>query len=224
MGQISAGGRQHNVLCQLGQSDQNARRNNTFEARLVIRAHTCIYLICLLILAALALVAGCASSPQVTATHSPTATATATLTPLPAGTPTTQDRFAALAQQAIGGMTQQLQTTYDAQAETVVVTATLGGTVANTPDTISARQEQVKTLCLRMQAALWTSGLPLRTATVTVLGPVLDQYTELTTQPYGTAMLSKAKAATLNWNSLTPDVAWGLFENTWLRPQYNDSD
>ncbi|HKB46115.1 MAG TPA: hypothetical protein VKC57_00350, partial [Ktedonobacterales bacterium] len=116
------------------------------------------------------IVSGCAT------THS---AQTATATPA-----TVQGRLSLIARQALGDAAHDLAATYDTQGEALELTATLTGGVPRTEAEISAAQEHVKLLCLRAQQAEWTSGNPLRSVTVTILGPTLDDYANVTTGPY----------------------------------------
>lgn len=184
-----------------------------------------------IVLAALLAVSGCTSSVRSGgfAPGSTPATATAgppTFTPgPPTPTPTAQERrFTALAQQAAGSLVLQVEATYDAAGRTVIVSTTVGGSVPNGDAEISAAQERVKSICFQIEEALWTSGTPLRQVTVTVTGPILDQYADATTGPYGAAVLTATTAAKLTWSALTPDAAWEKYDNVFLRTDFNDTD
>lgn len=164
-----------------------------------------------LALAALvALLAGCGSP----ATHT---------APPPSPMPTASDPVSALVQRALGSLARQVTTTSSAADQSVTVTVTGPWSKVPAADAdVSAAQEQVKSICFQAQRALWTSGMSLRLATVTVLGPALDAYADLTIQPYGTAVLTAATAAKLEWSSLGTDAAWERYDNEWLRPSYED--
>src|SRR5258708_17764490 len=151
-------------------------------------------------------VSGCAT------THS---AQTATATPA-----TVQGRLELIARQALGDAVHDLAATYDTQDEALELTATLAGSVPRTEADIQAAQEHVKLLCLRAQQAEWTSGNPLRSVTVTILGPTLDDYADVTTGPYGAAVLTSATAAALAWGSLSADSAWQRYDRVWLAPTY----
>jgi hypothetical protein len=139
----------------------------------------------------------------------------------PAATPATvQGRLELIARQAFGNAVHDLAATYDAQSEALELTATLAGGVPRTEAEISAAQEHVKLLCFRAQRAEWTSGNPLRSVTVTILGPTLDDYADVTTGPYGAAVLTSTTAATLIWSSLSTDSAWQRYDRVWLAPTY----
>ncbi len=94
---------------------------------------------------------------------------------LPAATPTTNERLAALARVAFGGGVQQSETIYDAQSQVVKVTGTLERDMPVTASAIAAAQERTKILCFQVQRALWTSGITLREVTVFVRGPTFDR-------------------------------------------------
>jgi hypothetical protein len=139
----------------------------------------------------------------------------------PAATPATvQGRLELIARQALGDAAHDLAATYDTQGEALELAATLAGGVPRTEAEISAAQEHVKLLCFRAQRAEWTSGNPLRSVTVTILGPTLDDYADITTGPYGAAVLTSATAATLAWGSLSADSAWQHYDRVWLAPTY----
>jgi hypothetical protein len=55
---------------------------------------------------------------------------------------------------------------------------------------------------------------------VVVVGPIYDDYADLTTGPYGATDLKAA--AKLDWAQLNPDSAWALYQ-VWLRPAYRSS-
>lgn len=167
----------------------------------------------LMALAALVLLVGCAPTP---ASRGAAGTPTAAV---PTATPTTQQRITALARQAIGGSAQSVEVTFGAGDRAVTVAATVGGTVPGTQEEINASQERVKALCFRVEQALWTSGMPLNEVVVTVVGPIYDDYADLTTGAYGAVDLKAATAAKLTWASLSPDAAWDVYQ-VWLRPAY----
>lgn len=178
----------------------------------------------LALLAALALIGGCASP---TTRHS-----------APTATPTAQQRIAALAARAIGAESQHATVTAvfgapsagtpatgttpessgTADMSVVTVTVTLKGKVPG-PQEIGATQERVKTICFQVQRALWTSSPPLSAVTISVVGPIYDDYADITTASYGAAVLKAPAAATLDWASLNPDAAWAVY-GIWLRPDY----
>ncbi|HEV7127389.1 MAG TPA: hypothetical protein VGN32_08085 [Ktedonobacterales bacterium] len=149
---------------------------------------------------------GC-GSPRMAATVRP-----------PTPTPTERQLITTLAQRAIGTVAQSVSATYSAADGTVIVTAT----VAWMTD-VSAAQEQVKTICFRAQAALWTSGIALSRVTVIVLGPLIDLYADRSMGPYGTAVLTAANAAKFTWASLSADGAWEAYDNVFLRLAFNDA-
>ncbi len=134
-----------------------------------------------------------------------------------------QERLiSSLAQQAIGSLAQRVEATYRVGDETAQVTATVAGLVPRTPADISAAQERVKIMCFRAQEALWTSanGIPLHEVTVTVLGPVIDDYGDKMTAAYGAAVLTAATAARFHWDSLSPDTAWEDYDNVYLAVRF----
>jgi hypothetical protein len=145
-------------------------------------------------------------------------------------TPTTEEqRLDTLVWQAIGVGAVQVQTTYRAADGTTDVEITYGavvpikGIVPTQNADIAAAQERVKTICFEVEKALWTSGTsPLSQVSVAVLGPVLDQYANLTSQAYGSVVLKGATAAHFAWSTLTPDVAWDKYDSNYLRADYSD--
>jgi hypothetical protein len=145
-------------------------------------------------------------------------------------TPTTEEhRLNALVQQTIGVGAVQIQTTYsavDGAADVEITYAAvvpIQGLVPTQDADIAAAQERVKTICFEVEQALWTSGTaPLSQINVSVMGPVLDQYANLTNQAYGGVLLKAATAAHFSWSTLTPDVAWDKYDNNYLRADYSD--
>lgn len=186
--------------------------------------------IALMVIAASLAAVGCvdsgASSGHGAATPtSGAAVAPPTFTPNPlTPTPTTQEaRLNALVSQAIGNSARQVQTTYNTATGAADVALSLGGSVPPEADK-SATQERVKALCFDAQRALWTSGTaPLSQVNVAVLGPVIDQYADITTQAYGSTLLKSGTAARLSWSALGPDAAWAAYDNVYLRDGYNDA-
>lgn len=178
----------------------------------------------LALLAALAVVAGCASTSSTRAG--------------PTATPTAEQHIAALAQHAIGSESQHatvtaafgapstgtatsgttLGTGGTADTSVVTVTISLKGKVP-APQEIGATQERVKTMSFQVQRALWTSGMPLTVVTVSVVGPIYDDYADIVSGSYGAAVLKAPAAARLDWASLGPDAAWDVY-GIWLRPDY----
>jgi hypothetical protein len=156
-----------------------------------------------------AMITGCAPLGQ------PVSKAPRTPTPL-----STRDQIHHLALQATGRLLTSLQVVYSQAAETAGITGTLAGTVPRTPGQISTAHETVKVLCFEIQRALWTSSIHLRDVTVTILGPVLDDYYDRITSWYGTADLLAGNAAKLAWGKLSADAAWNLFGKTALRVDY----
>jgi hypothetical protein len=132
----------------------------------------------------------------------------------------TQQRLAHLASQAAASYTNNVVTTYDGQKQTLSVTATVGWTSDITIADIAKSQERAKTLCFQVQRALWTSGVTLKEATVTVLGPVQDDYADMILDAHGVAELSAKTAAGFDWAALTPDSAWSRYDSVWLRATY----
>jgi hypothetical protein len=135
--------------------------------------------------------------------------------------------LAALAQQHLRGLAQQVTASYDAGAQSVTVTAVINVShIPNLPGDITAAQEQTKTVCYRLQEALWTSrgmsGLALRQVTAIVVGPILDQYAYLTTSAYGTAVLT-APVGHISMGRPHPDVAWEKYDNVFLATSYNEA-
>lgn len=182
--------------------------------------------IVIFIFAACVLASGCTTSSTragSAATRGPSATFTPNpLTPTPT---TTEARINALVRQAAGSDPLQIQTVYQTASGQIAVTLTLGGTVPTSDADVSAMQERVKTLCFAGQRAVWAGGLPsLSQVTITVVGPIMDQYAELETQAYGAAVLKASTERRFAWSALSPDGAWGAYDNTYLRPAYYDVD
>lgn len=174
----------------------------------------------------LVLLLGCAPTQATGAAATPTAVPAATPVPCPtpAGTPSaTQQRLAGAVSAAVGAVP-CLDTAYRAADRTAMVTVTIGGLVPTTPAAIAAAQERVKVLSFQAQRALWTSGVALTGATVAVLGPYLDPYNGPTIAPYASAYLVARTAATLSWDTLSPDIAWTKYNATYLRPGFDPAD
>jgi hypothetical protein len=162
----------------------------------------------LALLAAVAALVGCAPS-------SPGAAATAT-----ADAAVARQRLDALARQAVAAFTTQVQTTYDASKRMVEVSATVGWTADIGIADIAKAQERAKTICFRLQQALWTSGVPLRQVSAIALGPVVNDYGEQIVDAHAAARLTASTAAGFAWGTLTSDTAWDRYDEAWLRASY----
>ena len=161
----------------------------------------------LLLLLVVAGAAGCGAGPTGFAT--PT---------VDAGT--AQRQLDTAARQELADYTQQVETSYDASKRAAQVKATVGWTSEIGIGDVEKSQERAKTICFLAQRALWTSGVPLREATVTILGPVQDDYGSQTTDAHAIAYLAARTSAGFTWGALTPDAAWGRYDRVWLRPNY----
>ena len=175
-------------------------------------------------LAALAMFSACATTTSRATSHAASkhvisgcSSASATS---PTGQPNTQDTLARRACQAAGDQVLSAQTIYNAQDASVKVTLRVGGAVPMTDDRVSVAQEMTKTICLREQQAIWTSGVAMKAVTVTVLGPTQDEYANIVDGPYGAAELEAPTAASFNWASLSADTAWNRYDYAFLRPYY----
>ena len=211
-------------------SDKRSAHADHRQRRVVIARRGLARLVTLAVFVVALVVAGCGgvSGSGVHAERQPAATATselptATVGP-PTPTPTAQERLlTSLARQAIGDLAIDVRATFDAGARSVTVATTLGGSVPNSPADIAAAQERVKAICFRAQQALWTSRTTLSSVTVTVSGPILDQYADAITGAYGAAVLSANSAKRVTWDTLAPDTAWDQYDNVFLRPDFNDA-
>lgn len=175
--------------------------------------------VALVALAILVVGAGCASGAGSGVGSGSSATATAAV---PTATPTREQRITALARQAAGSDAHTVEATFGAGSADdgkVTVAVTVAGPVPATQEEINAAQERVKAISFRVEQALWTSGMPLNEVVVTVVGPIYDDYADLTTGAYGAVDLKAATAAKLAWASLNPDTAWNVYQ-VWLRPAY----
>jgi hypothetical protein len=150
-----------------------------------------------------------------------------------AATTSTQDMLAGRACDAIGQLPQSaqstqsaqaVQTVYDTQAASVTVTVTVGGAVPLTNQQIRAAQELTKALSLREQQAMWGSGVTLKNVKVMVFGPTQDEYADIIAQPYGSAVLDAATAASFVWANLSADSAWDRSDSVYLRPTFDVVD
>ena len=165
--------------------------------------------------------AGCASGAANSVTH--VATPTATVTAAPSATftaPTTGDLLAANAQGAVGAAARSLTTAYDASAEKLTVTIIIAGDVPDTDAKIAVAYARVKTLCFQEENALWTSGQPLRQVTVVILGPTQDEYDTIVNQWYGIVVVNQTTARKFSWASATPESAWNVYDQTFLRQSF----
>ena len=176
---------------------------------------------------------GAGATPRATAIGTPTPTVAPYPTytpPPPTPTPTTfEQSLAQLVQGDLGGLSQSTVVHYDSGAHSLLALVTIALTrVPDAPNDVSAAQEESKVICFRAERTLWTSAvtrsLALREVDVGVIGPTIDQYAIVTTGGYASASLSARVEARFAWATLTPDAAWGLYDFTFLRPEYNNAD
>lgn len=173
------------------------------------------------IVAALALVILGMLSACAPSTHTVSkATVTGCSATSSAATQSAQDMLNLRACQAAGSEAVAVRTIYDQQAASVKVTIRIGGRVPDTDAEVSAAQNLTKTICLREQQAIWASGVTLKEATVTVIGPIQDEYANIVDGSYGASVLHPSTVAGLNWASLSAESAWGRYDYTFLRPYY----
>ncbi len=136
-------------------------------------------------------------------------------------TPAIQGQLARAVYLNIWGLgVQKLETAYDAQHTTVKVTITLGGTIPNTEVKASAADELTKAFCLMAQQAVWTSGAQLAEATVTVQGPIQDEYADTIVDAYGVAVVEAPTAQRITWATVSADNAWQDYDRVFLRESF----
>lgn len=167
-----------------------------------------------LLLALLALVAGCAAAPR--AADSGANQTTATLRAAE------QSQLAEAVGRAVASETSQVQMRYGAN-RTAQATITVGWNATYTANDVPREQERVKRICFAAQKALWTNGVAITDALVIVIGPVTDEYGSPTTGAHGTAELSAPNAMGLRWGTLDPDAAWTHYDHVYLRDTYTFS-
>ncbi|MDE3229579.1 MAG: hypothetical protein KGO05_06835 [Chloroflexota bacterium] len=157
---------------------------------------------------ALVALAGCASATsQQRAVSAPTVPATI------------QGRLTLRVRQAVGSAASAVDVTYQEASGAAVAVVTLTWQPAWKTDFARA-QSLAKTVCYQTQAALWTSGVALSKAAVTVLGQALDDYGEIITSAYAAASLTSARASAIHWPATTADAAWSRYDDVFLRPLY----
>lgn len=190
------------------------------------RAHhaQCGLCVALLALLTILVASGCAPASSASRQAAPPTPATATPS-APTATPTTQQLFAIRAQQAFGSAVKHTDATYDAQRHTLTIIGALSSSdVPISLAQVNAAHELTKSLCFQAQHALWTPNatpnITLDEITVTIQGPIFDDYGNTYTDSYGTAVLDASTATHLTWSTFTPDTAWGTYNRVWLRPAY----
>ena len=179
----------------------------------------------LIILAFTLTLAGCAPGVASGADTGPTPTPV--LVKLPTATPiaTPSDPVGkeppATAQGAVGSAARSVGVVYDGSAQSLSVTVTIDGNVPLTDAQIAAAYARVKTLCFQEMNGLWSSGLPLRQVMVIILGPTKDEYNATVNEWYGIAVVKDATARRLSWASATPESAWSVYDQTFLREMFD---
>jgi hypothetical protein len=154
-----------------------------------------------------------ASLGELTATvHAPPiVTNTPTQRPSPTSTQSPEAALATLVQTAIGPTT-ALSVRADIDPTYTVIGVIV--TVGEQPDLLSA-QETVKAVVFTAQSAIWQAGYAPGSVVVTVLGPNFHSGV-ISTGEYGEAKLNAATAGQFDWPSLTPDIAWKLYDSVAL--------
>jgi hypothetical protein len=135
-----------------------------------------------------------------------------------APTPALQGQLAQTVYYAVWGLgVQRIETTYDAAQGSVKVQITLGGSVPNTDAKVAAAQELTKAFCLMAQQALWTSGVQLTEANVTIMGPVQEEYGGYQSGVYGTSVVKASTAHGIQWATAGVDDTWQRYDDTFLQ-------
>lgn len=167
------------------------------------------------LLVAIALLAGCDSSPTTTAKSTATTIPTPTAT-VPA---TTEGHLTLLARQAAGTAAKQVTVSYLESSKEATVDVTLIW-YPSWRDHFKLAQVASKLACYQIEAALWTSRVPLSKVIVIILGQALDDYASVITSAYAEADIDAAHASAISWSAISPDQAWALYDNNFLRPTY----
>lgn len=141
----------------------------------------------------------------------PIATSTPTQQPSPTSTQSPQAALATLVQNAIGPTT-ALSVRADIDPTYTVIGVIV--TVGEQSDLLTA-QETVKAVVFTAQSAIWQGGYAPGSVVVTVLGPNFHSGI-ISTGEYGEAKLIAATAGQFDWPSLTPDIAWTLYDSVAL--------
>lgn len=162
---------------------------------------------------------GCTASSSPSSSSGQRVSQSATATRATSG-PAAEGQLTILVRQASGHLLGNIHAVYQLPGEKAAITGTVSNAVPRTPTEISAAQEKVKTLCFQIQRALWNGGIALQEVTVTILGPVFDDYFDQIISWYGTASLEAGTAARIDWRDLGVDAAWNQFQRTQLRVDY----
>ena len=162
---------------------------------------------------------GCAASSSPSSSSGQRVSQSATATRATSG-PAAEGQLTILVRQASGHLLGNIHAVYELPGEKAAITGTVSNAIPRTPTEISAAQEKVKTLCFQIQRALWSSSISLQEITVTILGPVFDDYFDQIISWYGTASLEAGSAAQVDWRNLTVDAAWNRFQRTQLRVDF----
>lgn len=133
------------------------------------------------------------------------------------------DRISGLVEQTTCNQLHDLTATYQPTGEVTHIVGTVSETVPRTSGQVGAVQENVKALCFKIQRALWTSDIPVQDVTVTILGPMFDDYYDRIISWYGTAHLGAEAASRFDWTGVSIDEAWIMFDRTLLQTEYAPS-
>ena len=174
---------------------------------------------CILAASSLALGA-CAPSPGETSAKTMRACSAALSS---TSTLSVTDRISGLVEQTTCNQLHDLKATYQQTGEVTHIVGTVSETVPRTSGQVGAVQENVKALCFKIQRALWTSDIPVQDVTVTILGPMFDDYYDRIISWYGTAHLGAETASRFDWAGVSVDEAWMMFDRTLLQTEYAPS-
>lgn len=181
--------------------------------------------VALLTLVGVLALVGCAPAAANSADTGPTPTPVLvhmpTATPMATPSDPTGQALLKTARGAVGSAASSVGITYDRSAESLSVTVTISGDLPLTETQIAAAHTRIKTLCLQEMSGLWSSGLPLRQATVVILGPTKDEYNAIINQLYGYAVVNESTARRVSWASVTPESAWSAYDQSYLRPEFD---
>lgn len=143
--------------------------------------------------------------------HSVSTTVATATASMPTATTNPNAALASLVRTAVGPQALSVRADIDPTYTVIGVVVTVG----EQPDLASA-QETVKAVVFAAQSAIWQQGgYAPDTVVVTVLGPNFHSGV-ISTGEYGEAKISAKTVSQFDWNALTPDTAWRLYDSVKL--------
>jgi hypothetical protein len=138
----------------------------------------------------------------------PTAPPAATATPA-----TTWQAIADIANRILGGSGTTISVSFTPRTGYAVIKDTLADPTFDP----APRAQIIKDNTYVLMVQLFTNRLPITEVYFRVDGPLVDQNGNTSIGIYAEVVLTAATAKTFNWDTLTPNQAWGEYDSAFVR-------